>query len=86
MGGPDGDWNIADFARQRAAPSFSSRRFAEDHGPVFPSGTLFINLSGSILVGFFLAWTTERVLVDARWRLFVVVGFCSSFSTFSSYR
>ena len=54
-------------------------------GPVFPYGTLFINVVGSMIVGFFVIWTTERVLADARWRLLVVVGFCGSFTTFSSY-
>ncbi len=54
-------------------------------GPVFPYGTLIINVLGSLIVGFFIAWTTERVLVDPRWRLFVVVGFCGGFTTFSSY-
>ena len=53
--------------------------------PVFPYGTLFINLSGSLIVGFVIIWTTERVFVDPRWRLLVVVGFCGSFTTFSSY-
>lgn len=51
----------------------------------FPYGTLLINVSGSLLVGFFLVWTTERVLADPRWRLFVAIGFCGSFTTFSSY-
>jgi CrcB protein len=32
-----------------------------------------------------MLWTTERVLVDPRWRLLVVVGFCGGFTTFSSY-
>ncbi len=36
-------------------------------------------------MGFFVIWTTQRVLVDPRWRLMVVVGFCGSFTTFSSY-
>ena len=54
-------------------------------GPVFPYGTLFINVLGSMIVGFFVIWTTERVLADARWRLLIVVGFCGSFTTFSSY-
>ena len=54
-------------------------------GPVFPYGTLFINIMGSFIVGFFVIWTTQRVLVDPRWRLMVVVGFCGSFTTFSSY-
>lgn len=40
---------------------------------------------GSFIVGFFVIWTTERVLVDPRWRLIVVVGFSRSFTTFSRY-
>jgi CrcB protein len=54
-------------------------------GPVFPYGTLVINAAGSFLVGFFLIWTSERVLADPRWRLLIVVGFCGAFTTFSSY-
>lgn len=62
-----------------------SRLAAREFGPVFPYGTLVINILGSFIVGFFVIWTTERVLVDPRWRLLVVVGFCGSFTTFSSY-
>ena len=54
-------------------------------GPVFPYGTLIINVVGSFVVGFFVVWTTERALVDPRWRLLVVVGFCGGYTTFSSY-
>jgi CrcB protein len=62
-----------------------SRHAARMLGPVFPYGTLIINVAGSLIVGFFLVWTSERVLVDPRWRLLVVVGFCGAFTTFSSY-
>ena len=62
-----------------------SRLAAREFGPVFPSGTLIINVVGSFVVGFFIIWTSERVLIDPRWRLLVVVGFCGSFTTFSSY-
>ena len=62
-----------------------SRLAALELGLVFPYGTLFINIVGSLIVGFFVIWTTERALVDPRWRLLVVVGFCGSFTTFSSY-
>src|SRR5579884_1800646 len=62
-----------------------SRLAAREFGPVFPVGTLIINVLGSFIVGLFVIWTTERVLVDPRWRLLVVVGFCGSFTTFSSY-
>jgi CrcB protein len=62
-----------------------SRYAARILGPVFPYGTLFINLTGSFVVGFFMIWASERVLLDPRWRLLVVVGFCGAFTTFSSF-
>jgi CrcB protein len=62
-----------------------SRYAAKILGPVFPYGTLMINILGSFIVGWFMIWTTERVLVDPRWRLLIVVGFCGGFTTFSSY-
>ncbi len=64
---------------------FLSRLAAREFGLMFPYGTLVINVLGSFIVGFFVIWTTERVLIDPRWRLLVVVGFCGSFTTFSSY-
>jgi fluoride exporter len=54
-------------------------------GPVFPYGTLAINMLGSFVLGFFLVWTTERAVVDPRWRLLIAVGFCGGYTTFSSY-
>ena len=63
-----------------------SRLAAREFGPVFPYGTLAINIVGSFIVGLFVIWTTERVLVDPRWRLLVVVGFCGSFTTFLQLR
>ena len=62
-----------------------SRFAAKILGPVFPYGTLFINVTGSLIVGFFMIWASERVLLDPRWRLLVVIGFCGAFTTFSSY-
>lgn len=62
-----------------------SRFAAKELGAIFPYGTLFINIAGSMVVGFFMIWATERAFVDARWRLLIVVGFCGAFTTFSSY-
>ena len=62
-----------------------SRWAAKYIGTIFPYGTLFINVTGSFVVGFFMIWSTERAIVDPRWRLLVVVGFCGAFTTFSSF-
>jgi CrcB protein len=50
-----------------------------------PWGTLAVNVSGSVVLGAFLAWTTERVLADPAYRFLIAVGFCGAYTTFSSY-
>jgi CrcB protein len=52
---------------------------------VFPYGTLLINFTGSFVLGFFLILASERMLIDPRWRLLIAIGFCGSYTTFSSY-
>src|ERR1700685_2169448 len=51
----------------------------------FPFGTLIINISASFILGFFLILTTERSLADSRWRIFIAVALCATYSTYSSY-
>ncbi len=64
---------------------FLSRFTAKILGTSFPWGTLFINVTGSFVLGVFLVYTSERVFVDPRWRLLVAIGFCGAYTTFSSY-
>jgi len=56
-------------------------------GPYFPWGTLLINVLGSLLIGWFGAWTGPDGPVDvpADVRVFVMVGICGGFTTFSSF-
>jgi CrcB protein len=53
----------------------------------FPWGTLVINITGSIVIGFFstLTGTDGRFLVPIEWRNFVMVGICGGYTTFSSF-
>src|SRR5215470_2358649 len=62
-----------------------SKTIARLSATTFPYGTLVINVSGSLIVGFFLVWTTERVLANPLWRWLVAIGFCGSYTTFSGY-
>ena len=58
---------------------------AERFGTAFPYGTLLINLTGSIAIGFFLTLAAERVPVTPAWRAFFVTGFLGAYTTFSAY-
>jgi len=62
-----------------------SQLIARNFPTAFPYGTLLINITGSLILGFFLVFSSERLLLDPRWRLLVAVGFCGSYTTFSSY-
>jgi fluoride exporter len=54
-------------------------------GPGFPYGTLVINVSGSLALGFFITLATQRMAVSPEWRAFVTVGLLGGFTTFSSF-
>ncbi|MBN2387940.1 MAG: fluoride efflux transporter CrcB [Anaerolineales bacterium] len=58
---------------------------AERFGTTFPFGTLIINVTGSLMLGFFITLVTDRFLVDPRWRLLVTIGFLGAYTTFSTY-
>jgi fluoride exporter len=53
-------------------------------GP-FPWDTLLINVTGSLLLGFFLTLITERFIGRAVTRLFVATGFLGAYTTFSTF-
>ncbi len=56
-------------------------------GSEFPWGTLLINVLGSFVISFFgmLTGTTDRFAVPYEARVFVTVGICGGFTTFSSF-
>ena len=56
-------------------------------GSVLPWGTLLINIIGSFVIGWFGALTTAggRLTVSPEVRIFVLVGVCGGFTTFSSF-
>ena len=56
-------------------------------GPGFPWGTLFVNIVGSFVIGFYATLTGPggRVFAGPRRRHFVTTGICGGFTTFSAF-
>lgn len=56
-------------------------------GPEFPWGTIFINVTGSILIGALAAASgpTGRFPLNDDWRQFLMAGFCGGYTTFSAF-
>lgn len=50
----------------------------------FPLGTLIANIAGSFLIGIVFA-LAEKQIMSAEWRLFMSVGICGGFTTFSAF-
>jgi CrcB protein len=58
---------------------------AQRYGTEFPWGTLFINTSGSFVLGLFATLATERVGISPSARLVVAIGFIGAYTTFSTF-
>ena len=52
--------------------------------PIFPWGTLLVNLSGSLIIGL-LAGLNESDLMNPGMRTFLFIGLLGGFTTFSSF-
>ncbi len=53
-------------------------------GGWLPWGTLAVNLSGCLLVGFFNAAAAKRGFGGTHGRMLIMTGFCGAFTTFSA--
>ena len=56
-------------------------------GETFPYGTLLVNITGCLAIGFFATLTGPegRALVRPEWRLAFMTGVCGGYTTFSSF-
>ncbi len=52
---------------------------------VFPIATLSSNIISCIILAFAVVFFTEKTGINPTLRIFIVVGFCGGFSTFSTF-
>lgn len=54
-------------------------------GTKFPFGTLIVNLTACLVIGFSVTFLTQRVGLNPAWRYLVPIGFIGAYSTFSTF-
>lgn len=54
-------------------------------GGTFPSGTLIVNITGSLLLGFLLRYALGSAAVSPETRALLTTGFCGGYTTFSTF-
>ncbi|HZY63194.1 MAG TPA: fluoride efflux transporter CrcB, partial [Edaphobacter sp.] len=66
---------------------YALTRLTLDSSTTFPWGTILINVIGCFVIGFFGTFTLpgSRFEVPEDIRMFVMVGVCGGFTTFSSF-
>ncbi len=57
----------------------------ERSGSSFPIQTLFINVSGSLLLGFIQRYALETAAVSPEVRAMLTIGLCGGYTTFSTF-
>ena len=50
-----------------------------------PVGTLTVNILGSFIIGFIVGISAKSEIISPGFRLFLMVGICGGFTTFSSF-
>jgi len=71
---------LGSVARYWVGSTISSRV-----GIRFPYGTLIVNLTACLIIGFTLTYLGKRADLDPAWRFLIPVGFIGAYSTFSTY-
>jgi fluoride exporter len=51
----------------------------------FPYGTMVVNILGCFLIGLIYGLSDRTNLINDEWRIFLTVGFCGGFTTFSTF-
>lgn len=54
-------------------------------GVKFPYGTMIVNITACVIIGFSLTYLGRRADLNPAWRYLIPIGFVGAYSTFSTY-
>jgi fluoride exporter len=79
-------WYVALGGAVGSAARFLLGTFLQQRsGLAFPIGTLVINISGSLLLGFLLRYSLATPAISPEVRALIAAGFCGGYTTFSTF-
>lgn len=66
---------------------FALSRYVQSvtHHSLFPWGTFSVNIIGSFIIGLLFGLSLRYDFLTAEWKVFLAVGICGGFTTFSSF-
>ena len=71
---------LGSIARYWVGSTIASRM-----GIRFPYGTLIVNITACIIIGFSFTYIGRRADLNPAWRFLIPIGFIGAYSTFSTY-
>jgi CrcB protein len=79
-------WSIAIGGAVGSIARFLLGAFVQQRaGTTFPIGTLIINITGSMLLGFLLRFALATPSITPATRALLTTGFCGGYTTFSTF-
>ena len=78
-------WYVALGSAVGGVSRFALSNFIQQRAGVFPVGTLVVNITGSLALGFLLRYALGSTSVSAETRALLTTGFCGGYTTFSAF-
>jgi CrcB protein len=78
-------WYVAVGSAVGGAARFALSSVIQQRAGTFPVGTLVVNITGSLILGFLMRYALGSTSVSAETRALLTTGFCGGYTTFSTF-
>ena len=78
-------WYVALGSAVGGASRFALTTFIQQRAGTFPIGTLVVNITGSLALGFLMRYALGSTSVSPETRAMLTTGFCGGYTTFSTF-